>query len=341
MSLNWGDPKKHGGNLEDARNYFSSPAGEWLDLSAALNPNAYPVCLDSQSFQYLPGSLSALEVAACANYEASHALAVAGSQWAIEQLPRLRAKCRVAIPVMGYREHALHWQREGHSLWFYQDISQLTQWVQNKEVDVAVVINPNNPTGERYQTSQLLNLHQQLQDNKGWLIVDEAFADLYPHLSLARESHRSGLIVLRSFGKFYGLPGLRLGFVLSDVELRSQLAEYLGPWPVNSAAQRVGLQALEDKCWQREAQRLLLEQSERLSQLLNKSFGKSEVINAGLFCSVGFPPQQARDIHRQMAERGVWLRLVEGENTSLLRFGLPGNELDWQRLAKTLSFVLK
>ena len=162
---------------------------------------------------------------------------VAGSQMAIQLLPRLRRAGKVGVLSPCYAEHAEAWRRNGY----------IVREVLEQEVDffldsfdVLVVVNPNNPTGLSLTPSRLLDWHTRLAQRGGWLVVDEAFMDNTPPLSLAPFAHQVGLIVLRSFGKFFGLAGVRLGFVLAERKLLKLLAEQVGPWAVSGATRVVG-----------------------------------------------------------------------------------------------------
>src|SRR5690606_1500921 len=148
--------------------------------------------------------------AAASYYQTSQLIALPGSQAAIQLLPALRHQSCVGIIDPGYAEHAHCWQQAGH------DVVRLSKAQINEElhaIDVLLIINPNNPTGETFTQQELLHWHQQLQQRGGWLIVDEAFIAATPEASLLAHSPLPGLIILRSLGKFFGLAGLRVGFV--------------------------------------------------------------------------------------------------------------------------------
>src|SRR6185312_7570020 len=111
--------------------------------------------------------------------------------------------------------------------------------------DLAVVVNPNNPDGRQHDPASLLALLPRVTR----LVIDESFADAVPQASLAAEAGKAGLLVLRSFGKFYGLAGLRLGFVLGSADDISALDAMAGPWPVSGVAIEIGRKALLDRDW--------------------------------------------------------------------------------------------
>jgi cobalamin biosynthetic protein CobC len=264
-------------------------------------------------------------------------VAVSGSQAAIQALPRLWASgrgrqsavARVGVPAPGYNEHAHGWEQAGHDVVplavgdFAAAVDQL---------DVLVVCNPNNPTGERITPAELLEWHARLSARGGWLIVDEAFADSIPETSVARHADREGLIVLRSLGKFFGLAGARVGFVFSVSPLLDALAAWLGPWAIAGPSRVVAQAALDDRVWQEETRRRLRSDSLRLAGLL----ARHDLPPAGgcdLFQWVR--TAHALEIHEALARHCILTRWFD--SPASLRFGLPAAVEDWQRLDETLQ----
>ena len=324
-------PLKHGGNLNQAAAQYHIPLKNWLDLSTGINPNGYTVpTIPAALWQRLPEADDGLNEAAQAYYNAPHVLATAGSQAAIQALPRLRSASNVAMPRTIYAEHAHHWLAHGHKLHYFDgepDASLL------ERIDVLLVCNPNNPTGRLFQPETLLVWHQQLAQKGGWLVVDEAFMDCTPKLSLSQFAHLPNLIVLRSLGKFFGLAGARVGFVLAKKSFLTNLENLLGPWPIASPARFITKLALQDTAWQQATRVNLAQQSAQLSVLLSKYHLAQQGANA-LFHWL--PSDQAQLIHTRLAQQGVWTRLFEEWNA--LRFGLPP-EQGWMRLEAALKQI--
>jgi cobalamin biosynthetic protein CobC len=199
-------------------------------------------------------------------------------------------------------------------------------------IDVLVVVNPNNPTGLSLPPERLLEWHARLAQRGGWLVVDEAFMDNTPELSLAAYTQRSGLIVLRSFGKFFGLAGVRLGFVLAESRFLKVMARQIGPWSVSGPTRILGQACLNDVAGH-QRQRLRTEQAgQRLVEVLDRH-GFAPMGGCALFQWLITP--LAEDVYEFCAQRGVLLRLFT--HNSSLRFGLPRDEADWQRLEQVLS----
>jgi cobalamin biosynthetic protein CobC len=316
---------EHGGRLLQAVAHYGMPREAWLDLSTGINPIAWqgpPVPV--ASWNRLPEEEDGLAVAASSYYGAPALLPVAGSQAAIQALPRLRGRSRVGVPALGYNELGFRWAQAGHEV-VPLALADFADAVD--EFDVLIVCNPNNPTGERVTPAELLDWHARLSGRGGWLLVDEAFADSTPETSLARLSGRDGLIVLRSLGKFFGLAGARVGFVLSGHSLLQRLADWLGPWTISGPSRVLARAALSDRQWQ-EATRLRLQRdSRRLAELLARC-GLNPSGGCDLFQWVREP--RAREIHERFAREGILTRLFSAVPS--LRFGLPATGQEWSRL---------
>jgi len=321
---------EHGGQLQLYAERYQRPIDEWLDISTGINPNGWPVpTLPSSVWSRLPEHNDGLHQAASDYYQTQSLLAVPGTQVAIQLLPKLRTKSKVGIVSPAYAEHSYCWQQAGHELLTLHS-DEISAYID--VIDVLIIINPNNPTGEKYSPEQLLNWQQSLTKRQGWLIVDEAFIDCTPEQSLACFSPQPGLIVLRSFGKFFGLAGLRLGFVIAETKLLSQMAEKLGPWPIASPSRYIAIQAFKDESWQHQARISLEHTSKRLMGLLEQ-FGLKPNGGSSLFQWVKHP--QASVLHKRLAQQGILTRLFTSPLS--LRFGLPANEQDWDRLQQSLK----
>ncbi len=321
---------EHGGNLRDAARRYNRPLSDWLDLSTGINPQAYPVPeLAADAWHRLPEFNPALTVAAVSYYGAPHMLAVAGTQAAIQTLPRLRASARVVVSAPSYAEHAHCWTQAGHAV---REVAYDALAAAVDDCDVLVVCNPNNPTGATVAPDILLSWAERLAARGGWLIVDEAFGDTASHGSVAAYTDREGLIVLRSMGKFFGLAGVRLGFVATHPTLLETLASALGPWSISGPAQQIGCAALSDHAWQAAMRLRLIESGVRLQQLL-AAHGIAATGTA-LFQWWAEPASEA--FARHMAERGIWVRLFRDKARGI-RLGLPLHQHDWQRLQQALA----
>ena len=324
----------HGGNLAAARALYGEPAGGWLDLSTGINPCGYPVPpIPPEAWLRLPED-DGLEAQAAAHYGLSDAravLAVAGSQAAIRALPALLPRGRVGVAQVGYSEYAPAFARAGH------DVVQLPEsaFLGDLPDDVRhlVVVNPNNPTARLLPAERLRNWHARLHARGGTLIVDEAFVEAFDTgPTLAPLAGTPGLVVLRSIGKFYGLAGARIGFVLAAPDVLTALRDALGHWTVNGPARAVVRVALADTAWQAATRNRLQREGARLHTLLNHH----GLPNAATPLFAWAPTAHAPTLHASLARLGVWTRRFDAPVPGL-RFGLPADEPGWQRLGDALA----
>ncbi|MDR6531385.1 cobalamin biosynthetic protein CobC [Caulobacter rhizosphaerae] len=316
----------HGGRLGAACAAWPNAPTPWLDLSTGINPRPYPIlALAPETWSRLPDpeSLRRLERIAAAAFgveDPARVVAAAGSEALIRLLPRLLTARCVAIPARTYGGHADAWRAAGARI---VDLDE-------PAADLRVLVNPDNPTGRALSADQVLDLAD------GPLLVDEAFVDLDPPRSvavLAGATGHEGLMVLRSFGKFYGLAGARLGFLVAEPDLATRVRRALGDWPVSGPAIAAGLTAFADTAWAVQTRLRLIEDAARLDSLLD---------GAG-FTIVGGTPlfrlAQAADASRRfemLARAGILTRPFPWDET-LIRFGLPGPQADWLRLADALE----
>ncbi|MDF3835279.1 threonine-phosphate decarboxylase CobD [Cupriavidus basilensis] len=327
---------RHGGDLLAAVRRFERPAEDWLDLSTGINPDGYPVpALPADAWQRLPQDDDGLAGLAAQAYGAPSALPVAGSQAAIRNLPPLLKPGRVGVATQGYSEYAPAFARAGHEIVPLAE-PDFARADLAARLDHLVVVNPNNPTGRTLPPGTLLAWHAELAARGGTLVLDEAFMDCTPALSLAALAERPGLVVLRSLGKFYGLAGVRCGFVLAEPALLAALAGQLGHWTVAGPARAVARLALADHAWQAATREHLAQAGTRLEAML-RQHGLAPV-GRPLFSWV--PHADAVLLHDALARQGVWTRLFDAPAGGLpsLRLGLPpAREAAWQRLDEALA----
>lgn len=323
---------EHGGALRAAAAGYGIPLDGWLDLSTGINPQGWPVpAVPAPVWRRLPEPGDGLETAAADYYGSPNPLPVAGSQAAIQALPLLREPGRAGVLAPSYAEHAHAWERAGHQV-DRLDAGALYAGVER--LDVLVLVNPNNPTGLRFDSATLLDWRARLAARGGWLVVDEAFVDATPESSLAAHVGLPGLIVLRSLGKFFGLAGARVGFVLGEPALLERLADRLGPWAVSGPSRWVAARALADRDWQDRTRIALDRAGGRLADLLKRQ-GLPVAGGAGLFQWVPMP--EAGFWQDALARRGILVRRFA--DPPGLRFGLPGTEPAWRRLELALAGV--
>jgi cobalamin biosynthetic protein CobC len=324
---------EHGGDLAVARRLFPGAPQPFIDLSTGINPHPYPLPpLPAGAFARLPDGEAQMGLAGIAarTYgapSAAHVVPAPGTQILLPLVAALVPAGRAAILGPTYSEHARTARLAGHAVTETDDIQQL------RGADLAVIANPNNPDGRIIATDRLLALAQELKGHDGILVVDEAFMDVGPPGgSLARELDRGNIVVLRSFGKFFGLAGLRLGFALAAPPLAARLNASLGPWAVSGPAITIGGQALADTAWMDAARARLAAAAQRLDLLLAQ-LDMDVVGGTSLFRLARTP--SAADVFRHLGAAGIIVRAFR-EQPTWLRFGLP-NDADWDRLRSRLT----
>ena len=316
----------HGGRLGAARTAWPDAPTPWQDLSTGINPRPYPVpVLAPETWSRLPdpSALQALEQAAATAFgvaDPARVVAAAGSEALIRLLPRLLTARRVAISERTYGGHAGAWRAAG-----VEPVA-----LDDPAADLRVVVNPDNPTGQALSPAQVLGL------TDGPLLIDEAFVEVDPDLSVAALAGAAGherLIVLRSFGKFYGLAGARLGFLIAEPALAARVRQALSDWPVSGPAIAAGLAAYADQDWALQTRAQLIDDAARLDALLRRA-GFEIVGGTPLFrLTRAIDAAQRFEI---LAQAGILTRPFVWDET-LIRFGLPGPEQDWLRLANALE----
>ncbi|OAN50368.1 threonine-phosphate decarboxylase [Paramagnetospirillum marisnigri] len=327
----------HGGDLAGAAARWGRPAEGWLDLSTGINPWPYPLPhIPAEAWHRLPGAAEeeALRRAAARCWgvaDAALVVTAAGSQPLIQAVPRLLAPGRVAIVSPTYGEHGRAWAAVGHQVSDVEDLSSVD------EVGAVVVVNPNNPDGRITSPEILSALAARLARQGGLLVVDEAFGDLRPDLSLAGRVG-PGLVVLKSFGKFHGLAGLRLGFALAEPVLVERLRAMMGPWAVSGPALTVGTVALADEGWAAATRPRLAQATAELRQVLTA--GGWEVLGGtDLFVLARpnrLPHDEAARLYDRLGRAGILTRAF-ADRPDRLRFGLPSDSGGLERLRRVLA----
>ncbi|SDI12560.1 L-threonine O-3-phosphate decarboxylase [Alloyangia pacifica] len=309
---------------------FGGSRADWLDLSTGINPDPYPVPqIPAEAWAVLPRrpDMDRLIGAARAAYRTpARIVPVNGAQGAIQMAPSLRAPGRAAVLGPTYNEHAAALHAAGWEVHEAGDLDAL------HGADLAVVVNPNNPDGQRSSPEALSALAAQV----GLLVVDESFADPEPDLSIAPDLDAGlpNVVVLRSFGKFYGLAGLRLGFALAHGALGARLAELAGPWPVSGPAIEIGSQALADSRWQAKTIARLTEDAARLDALALAA-GWHLVGGSPLFRTYACTDAQAAQ--ERLSHRHIWSRIFPYSG-SWIRLGLPPSDR-WEQLETAFAML--
>lgn len=317
----------HGGRLAQARARFGTDGAAWLDLSTGINPSSWPAVADLRfDWQALPDpdALAELEAAAAAFFGAppAHVCALPGTEIGLRMLGDILPGPAVhAWP--SYRTHA--------------EMLADSSSIGPDDIDVAptsvILANPNNPDGRIVSPARLLDWLQARRGSPSWLVVDEAFADADPDNSIAAHvGDAERLVVFRSFGKFFGLAGLRLGFVLGPGEVIAQYRRRLGSWPLSAPALGIGTAAYRDAHWIAATRLSLREQAAALDAVLMRH-GLSAIGACPLFRLV---QGDAMALFDRLARHAILTRRFDYDQR-WLRLGLPPRPDALDRLDRALA----
>ena len=321
---------EHGGNLDRAISQFGGDRKDWLDLSTGINPHAFSVLdLRAELWRELPDQdlvESAIHSARDAYQSKFECLPLAGVQQAIQLFPSIiKAKAKKAsILYPTYNEYEAQLGKAGWQINYCQTLDEMVG------ADCAIAVNPNNPDGSKFLPNNLL----ELSDNVGTLIIDESFCDLYPDLSVLphlREQNKN-IITFRSFGKFYGLAGLRLGFVFACDEILNEFSNAAGKWAVSAPALAVGARALKDEKWRQKMLVKLEQDACRLDKIAHQNSLKS-VGGTNLFRL--YQCKNPKDMQYKLAKHKVWTRIFSYSD-SWIRIGLPPED-GWTQLNRAFG----
>ncbi len=314
----------HGGRIDLAAASFPDAPRPWIDLSTGINPDGWDAKGVPIDWSPLPDvtALAALEAAARTAFSMTHGAiaALPGTEIGLRLLRELDLPQPARHVVPSYATHAAALPD--------------SRPIALEDIDTAgtlLIANPNNPDGRTLPPSRLLDIARGLRG--GWLLIDEAFADVDPAISVLphlRDDDR--VLVFRSFGKFFGLAGLRLGFVCGPDAMIAQVRDRLGSWPVSTAAIAIGTAAYRDTDWIAATRKTLAASADRLDALLRTN-GLEPQGDCPLFRLIAHDAAPA--LFDRLAAAGILTRPFD-HDTRWLRIGLPGDEPGWARLAEAL-----
>ena len=313
--------RDHGGGLDGAVACFGGARADWIDLSTGINPCPWPVdraLVPNAAWTALPDRAAArsLEDAARALWQVPDdmgVMAAPGASALIARIPGLLAPGGVHIPQPTYNEHAAAFAGHGWQVCAQADTGH----------EARVIVHPNNPDGRWYGATDLADVPL--------VVVDESFCDVAPERSLLAHLPRQGGIILKSFGKFWGLAGLRLGFAIGDPALLARLAEGMGPWPVSGPALAIGAAALSDRDWAQATRARLAADALRLDGLMT---GAGAAVTGGCDLFRLYAVDDAEAWQAKLAEARIWTRIFPWSPT-VIRLGLPAPD-QWARIEAAL-----
>ena len=326
---------EHGGDLSVAIERFGGKHADWLDLSTGINPYSYPLTdrVSEAAWTELPSRAAGERLIAAARqaYRIPDAMGIAaapGTQILLSLLPLILPDGPVVLASPTYSSHKDVWTREGRTPVEVSSIYSLPD-----DAKILVLVNPNNPDGRLIDVKSLLEIARILTERGGFLVVDEAFADVVPGSSLLPHAGGENILVLRSFGKFFGLAGLRLGFVAGSKPAIARMTGLLESWSLSGPALEIGTRALKDTTWQDHMTRRLIEDMADLTVALSES-GLSVFGGTPLYALAGL--RKPKELHEALARRRIWTRIFDYAPT-WIRFGLPGGPENLARLSAALA----
>lgn len=308
--------RDHGGGIDAAAARFGGDRADWLDLSTGINPEPYPLPdFDAADWCDLPDKAAGARLEQAARRwwdvpEGAAILAAPGASALIARLPALAPAARVRIVTPTYNEHAAAFAAQGWDV------------VETGPAEASVLVHPNNPDGRLWSEGDI---------GAGLTIIDESFCDVAPDQSLVHLATRPGVVVLKSFGKFWGLAGLRLGFAIAAPDTIARLTDLTGPWAVSGPALKVGALALDDREWGARTRDRLTRDSARLDDLM-RAAGAETPRGTTLFRLYDVPDALA--FQTRLARAQIWTRVFP-YSTTLIRLGLPPQS-GWSRLEAAL-----
>lgn len=296
--------RDHGGGLDAAVARWGGARADWIDLSTGINLLPYPVpALGAADWTALPDKTAQNALLSAArNFwhvpDQADILAAPGASVLIAAMPAVFKGRQVAIPAPTYNEHRAAFLHHG---WDFDEAAP----------DLRVVVHPNNPSGHLW-TARDVDVPQ--------VVIDESFADVDPDLTLISRAAKPGGLVLKSFGKFWGLAGLRLGFAIGAPDLIADLRARIGPWAVSGPALRIGAAALSDHDWADQTRQRLKADARRLDDLM--AAHRAQLVGGTTLFRL-YDVQDAAAFQEHLAGYQIWSRIFPYSKT-WIRLGLPG-----------------
>lgn len=317
----------HGGNRLEISRRYAIAEDAIIDFSSNINPlgcpsSVRPLVRNGVALLTAYPDSHCLELrealAAAWGCSSQHIIAGNGSTELIHLLPRVLRPRRALIFTPTFSEYeaslraagcAIHTislrDGEGFRMPAREAISFLPR------VDVLYLCNPNNPTGTLAEPNLLAALLAAAEKQKVLVVVDEAFMDFAPDHSLVRSAgRRNNLLVLRSMTKFFGIPGIRLGYLVGPPQLIKRLYRHKEPWTVNTLAQKIGIACMAEHRFAAETRRFVAAERAYLFSRLQSIPGLQPIPSAAnyLLLKITCRRLSSAIVYEELARRGILVR---------------------------------
>ena len=321
--------REHGGDIDNAIKKYGGNKDNWIDLSTGINPHYYPYKLiNIRELQNLPckNDIDNLNKLAKKYFQTTACVrAVSGAQGGINILPFLFPNKTVSILSPTYNEYQNVFSNSLKKIINVKNLSEL------KKSQIAIICNPNNPDGKLYSNEDLLKISKNVE----YLIIDESFMDQYPRKSLSHKlDDQTNILILRSFGKFFGLAGIRLGFLISNKEIDKKIQFLVGTWPISNVAINVASKALIDDVWIMNTISFLKEGSYFLDCLASEISWK---VVGGTNLYRLYETPNADDAQYKLANFKIWSRRFT-YSKKWIRLGIPKKK-DFKKVSEIFKKI--
>ncbi|MEW6544992.1 MAG: threonine-phosphate decarboxylase CobD [Nitrospirota bacterium] len=215
---------------------------------------------------------------------------------------------------------------------------------EGRPIDALFLCNPNSPTGQALSVRSVRQVLEAAEKRKVWTVLDETFVEYCADRSvlplLARYPH---CLVLRSFTKFYALPGLRLGYLVGPAQVVARVKSRQPPWSVNVLAQAAALAALRDRRHATASRSFMVRERAVFARDLAALPGVTVFPSPANFLLVELPAGFiAKSVVRRLAKGGLLVRdcsNVPGLNGRTIRLAVRRPEQN-RRLVRALKLAL-
>ena len=362
------DAPSHGGNVYAAARDLRRPVGSILDFSASINPLG-PSRQAVRAFHEAASLLEHYPDPECFSLRRTMAyrwklspervVIGSGSTELIDVIPRALAIRSAMIVGPTYGEYARAVRHAGGQFRvvlarkaenYRPPLEEVVRRLVDKRggrqaIDAVLLCHPNSPTGRPCGHDDLRALFRAANRTRSWVILDESFIEYCGELTCVPYLRSfSRLIILRSFTKFYGLPGLRIGYSLSSASVAALLRRFLPPWSVSAVAQRAAEAAIMDERHARRSLRYVEQERARLALRLSSLEGVTVVPSSANFLLIELPtPLRARAITADLRRQAILVRdcsSVEGCTSRMIRIAVRASR-DNDRLIGALARLLR